>query len=337
MSTSEAPSGTGRPVRARRGWRQWTAVVVAVLLGLVYLLSLAAYSEAGQSKVDNGPPPVNEKTAGLNFAFDLVAIDPAKGQMTLRMFINPQGSFYDEADGSFARNIRITVRYQAGGQVTRDIPAGTPVGGTSELIMFVEGNPNTYPFDHYEYGWPSDVDKANAIDDPYDVALSNPAPLLSVTELGPDGQTLPTRISIGVYPSTGLQGWTEKWNFSISEQPIGNAVPGDTLMLQMNIKRGGGVLAFVVVVLTLMVVTAVLAALVARSVARKRRPIEATMAGWFAALLFALVPLRTNMPGSPPIGAWIDVAIFYWVELGLLIAMAVFIGSWLRYRKPPPD
>jgi hypothetical protein len=61
------------------------------------------------------------------------------------------------------------------------------------------------------------------------------------------------------------------------------------------------------------------------------------MAGWFAALLFALVPLRTNMPGAPPIGAWLDVAIFYWVELALLIAMAVFIGSWLRYRKPPTD
>ena len=337
MSTPEAPTDAEHPVPTRRSWRHWTAVTLSILLGLVYVFSLAAYAEAGQSKVDNGPPPVTDDGSGLNFAFDLVALDPVKGQMSLRMFINPQGSFYNEADGSFARSLRITVRYQTGGQVNRDIPAGSPVGGTTEFNMFVEGNPSTYPFDHYQYGWPSDADKARAIDDPDDVELSDPAPLLSVTELGPDGQPLPTRIPMGVYPSSGLQGWTEKWNFSVSEQPVGNAVPGDTLMLHMDIKRGGGVLAFVVVVLTLMVVTAVLSALVARSVARKRRPIEATMAGWFAALLFALVPLRTNMPGSPPIGAWIDVAIFYWVELGLLIAMAVFIGSWLRYRKPPID
>lgn len=337
MSTPQTSNGVvDQAARRRRSWRSWTALGIGIFLALVYLFSLAAYAEAGQSKVDDGPPPVSSDTAGINFAFDLVGMDPAKSQMTLRMFVNPQGSFYDDADGSYARNIRITVRYQTGGQVTRDIAVGTPVGGTTELNMFVDGNPNTYPFDHYDYGWPSQEDFVDATD-PNDVALSEPAPLVSVTEIGPEGQPLPTRIPIGVYPSGGLQGWTENWNYSIAEQPVGAAAAGDTLMLHMKIKRGGGVLAFVIVVLTLMVVTAVLASLVARSVARKRRPIEATMAGWFAALLFALVPLRTNMPGSPPIGAWIDVAIFYWVELGLLIAMAIFIGSWLRFRKPPPD
>jgi len=27
----------------------------------------------------------------------------------------------------------------------------------------------------------------------------------------------------------------------------------------------------------------------------------------------------------------------YWVEIALLIAMSVFVGSWLKYRKPPVD
>lgn len=321
-----------RAERERRSWRQWTALGIALLLALIYLFSLAAYAEAGQSQVESGPPPISENGDGLDFAFDLVAMDPARNQMTLRMFIKPEGKFYNATDASFARAFRITVRNQVTGQVARDIPAGAPVGGTTDLNMFIDGNPNTYPFDQYRYGWP-----AQDVSDPLEAPLTESAPLVAVAELGPDNQPLPTRIPIGVYPSGGLQGWTEDWNFSIAQEQVGAAAPGNTLELFLIVKRGGGVLAFVLVVLTLMVVTVVLSALVARAVAKKRRPIEATMAGWFAALLFALVPLRTNMPGAPPIGAWIDVAIFYWVELGLLITMAVFIGSWLRFRKPPTD
>ena len=318
--------------RERRSWRQWTAIVIGALLVLVYLFSLAAYAEAGQSQLETGPPAIGKDGDGVDFAFDLVAMDPAKNQMTLRMLVKPEGSFYNDQDVTFAKSLRLTVRSLTTGAVTRDIPAGTPVGGTAELNVFIDGNPNTYQFDRYQYGQPP-VDAV----DPIEAQLSDPAPLVSVVELGPDNQPLAVQIPIGVYPSGGLQGWKEDWQYSLSEQPVGQAAAGDTLMLQLVVKRGGGVLAFVLVVLGLMVVTAVLSALVARSVARKRRPIEATMAGWFAALLFALVPLRTNMPGAPPIGAWLDVAIFYWVELALLIAMAVFIGSWLRFRKPPTD
>lgn len=329
-SASDARAVAVKP--ARRSWRHWTAVGVGILLVLIYIFSLAAYAEAGQSQVETGPPPIGEQGDGIDFAFDLVAMDPAKNQMTLRMFIRPQGEFYNETDVSFAKSLRVTVRSQIAGQVARDIPAGTPVGGTTDLNMFVDGNPNTYPFDQYNYGWP-----ASDVTDPIGAELTEPAPLIAITEIGPDDQPLATRIPIGVYPSGGLQGWKEEWRYSIAQEAVGTAPAGDTLELALVVKRGGGVLAFVLVVLSLMVVMVVLSALVARSVAKKRRPIEATMAGWFAALLFALVPLRTNMPGAPPIGAWLDVAIFYWVEMGLLITMAVFIGSWLRYRKPPLD
>ena len=76
-------------------------------------------------------------------------------------------------------------------------------------------------------------------------------------------------------------------------------------------------------------------AVVAWSVATRRRPIEATMASWFGAMLFALIPLQGFMPGAPPVGAWIDVFVFLWVEITLLTSMGVFIISWLRYREVP--
>ncbi len=341
MSTPESPnSASVAPHRSdvqaphrRRSWRQWTVIAIGAMLALVYLFSLAAYAEAGQGQVETGPDPISQGADGVNFSFDMIAIDPANHQMTLRMLINPQGSFLDANNGSFAKSLRITVRFQTSGQVTRDIPAGTAVGGLTDLNMFVDGNPNTYPFDQYNFGFAAPDNAA----DPSNIKLTEPATLVAVTELGPENVPLPTRIPIGVYPSGGLQGWTESWNYSVSDRPYGQITAGDTLLLQLTVKHGSGVLSFVLVVLTLMVVTAILAGLVARSVARKQRPIEAAMASWFAVLLFAFVPLRTNLPDAPSIGAWIDVAVFFWVELALLIAMVVFIGSWLRFRSPPDD
>jgi Zn-dependent protease with chaperone function len=53
---------------------------------------------------------------------------------------------------------------------------------------------------------------------------------------------------------------------------------------------------------------------------------------WFAALLFAVVPLRNFLPGSPPPGSWVDQAIVLWVLIGLITAMSLFVLAWWRQR-----
>jgi hypothetical protein len=49
-------------------------------------------------------------------------------------------------------------------------------------------------------------------------------------------------------------------------------------------------------------------------------------------MLFAVVPLRNFLPGSPPTGAWIDQTIVIWVLLGLAVAMVIYIVAWYRDR-----
>lgn len=306
--TESAPA----PTPQRRRW----LIIFGILLALVYLTSIGLYAEAGRARTSESVPVVED---GVNFVLDLVSVDTARQQIVIRTIIVPKGSF-EGPNSTFAKTLRITARLQAGQATVREIPAGTVIGGATEYSFFVDGNPSTYPFDTYTFAVPDD-----AAADPYDSPLL-PAPLFTVEEVGPDGKVLPTSIPLGVGSPNPLSGWTEDWDFSSGD---------NTLMLYLTIKRAGGVLAFVLVVLTLMLIVGVLASLVARAVSSRRKPIEATMAGWFAALLFALVPLRTNLPGSPPIGAWIDVVVFFWVEIALLVAMSVFIGSWLRYRKPP--
>jgi len=53
---------------------------------------------------------------------------------------------------------------------------------------------------------------------------------------------------------------------------------------------------------------------------------------WYAAMLFAIVPLRNFLPGNPPPGSWIDQAVVLWVLIALVVAMALFILAWWRYR-----
>jgi hypothetical protein len=61
------------------------------------------------------------------------------------------------------------------------------------------------------------------------------------------------------------------------------------------------------------------------------------MTTWYGAMLFAIVPLRNILPGSPRYGSWIDQAIVLWVLIGLVGAMAQFLLGWWRQRdrKPP--
>jgi hypothetical protein len=54
------------------------------------------------------------------------------------------------------------------------------------------------------------------------------------------------------------------------------------------------------------------------------------MFSWLAALLFAMVPLRSAMPGAPPIGALSDVLAFFWAEMLIALSLVLIVFTWLR-------
>jgi Domain of unknown function (DUF4436) len=47
-------------------------------------------------------------------------------------------------------------------------------------------------------------------------------------------------------------------------------------------------------------------------------------------MLFATVPLRTFLPGSPPIGSWIDFTIVLWVIVALVTGLGLYVTAWSR-------
>jgi hypothetical protein len=280
---------------------------------LVFAGVLLGYANSGKTRVTQRTPPVAE---GVNVALDLVSIDTVGRQITLRVSLFPEGRYHDQDDDTFAVPLRVVSRSLKESQ-SFSVDAGQPVGGSFEFDLPVDGQSEIYPFDRYRY----------AYNDPQQPKATVPAPLIRIEEIQDDDEAaLPVAVGGTAIEPVGLAGWTERWKV------IGDA---STLYVELNISRSGAVLGAVGAIVFLMIAMACLAATVAWSTATGRRPVEPTFAGWFAAMLFALIPLQSFLPGVPPVGAWIDVCIFLWVEIVLLASMGVFILSWFRYRGRP--
>ena len=62
------------------------------------------------------------------------------------------------------------------------------------------------------------------------------------------------------------------------------------------------------------------------NVYRGRRKFEPAFLSWIAALLFATMTIRNFLPGSPPAGSWVDIAVVIWVMIALTVALCFGVG-----------
>jgi hypothetical protein len=105
---------------------------------------------------------------------------------------------------------------------------------------------------------------------------------------------------------------------------------------RVDLYRSRSTVAFGVVILGVLIALAGVALFVAIQTARDRRKFQPPMTTWYAAMLFAVMPLRNALPDSPPFGSWIDVTIVLWVVVVLVISMVIYISCWWRHLRPDP-
>ena len=103
---------------------------------------------------------------------------------------------------------------------------------------------------------------------------------------------------------------------------------------QLNLRRTLSTAAFGVVILGVLIALAGLGLFVAVQTARDRRKFQPPMTTWYAAMLFAVMPLRSALPDSPPFGAWIDISVVLWVIVVLVISMMLYVSCWWRHLRP---
>ncbi|OBH25757.1 DUF4436 domain-containing protein [Mycobacterium sp. E342] len=103
---------------------------------------------------------------------------------------------------------------------------------------------------------------------------------------------------------------------------------------RMSVRRALSTAVFGIVICGVLIAIAGLGLFVAIQTVRNRRKFQPPMTTWYAAMLFAVVPLRNALPGLPPFGAWIDVTIVLWVIVALALAMLLYIACWWRHLRP---
>lgn len=103
---------------------------------------------------------------------------------------------------------------------------------------------------------------------------------------------------------------------------------------RVNLQRSLSAAAFGFVILGVLVAIAGLGLFVAVQTLRDRRKFQPPMTTWYAAMLFAVIPLRNALPGSPPFGGWIDITLVLWVLVVLVVSMLLYIACWWRHLRP---
>jgi Domain of unknown function (DUF4436) len=122
------------------------------------------------------------------------------------------------------------------------------------------------------------------------------------------------------------------WKVHVTRANNANALAPYKIELQ----RSASTMVFAIVILCILVAIATVAMFVAVQTLRGLRRFQSPMTTWYAAMLFAVVPLRNALPGSPAFGSWIDLTIVLWVLVALVIAMLLYMAAWWRQLRPEP-
>jgi hypothetical protein len=121
------------------------------------------------------------------------------------------------------------------------------------------------------------------------------------------------------------------WKIEVSHIGAGEHSP-----YRLILYRSPSTVAFAILILSVFISLAALAFFVAFQTVRGARRFQPPMTTWYAAMLFAVMPLRTALPDAPPSGCWIDVTIVLWVIVVLVISMVLYIYCWWKHLRPDP-
>lgn len=234
---------------------------------------------------------------GTAVTVDIEDLQTVKGTLTGRVTISPGPALLDPGTHGLTQDLSIAV-HSAVTPTKRTWTKGM-VPGEFPVPLTVSGNSAKWPFDHYQTG-PITVDILRG-----DSAVSE-------------------RISVTFIDH--IAGWK---NDIVSDREAGP--------YRITLHRSPSTMAFGAVVVGVLVALAAVAVVVAVLTFLGRRRFQPPMTTWYAAMLFAVVPLRNALPDAPPIGSWIDVTITLWVIVALVMSMLLFIYCWWRDLKPEPD
>jgi hypothetical protein len=292
-------TGEARPVARTR-----TVLLTLLLLVVLGYAAIALlYTSGGGLTVATG----EESGGDVRVRVEVVSVQPGTYSSLLRFRVTEVSDNLLNADQRIAVPLRISVTASDG---TEDIvfPAGTALGRT-EVSVGISGEQSSYPFDKHE---------AAVLIDAYTV----PDDLASGTQA-------PEQLSLTAFVVGGMSGW----------DTTATVRPADAgaVLVGLEFVRSFSTMFFAILLVVMAFIIAGYSITVGTATFTGRQPVDSSIVGWGAALLFALLALRFYLPGDPPIGSGIDVFAYMWATLGAFIGLSMTVTMWLRREWDPPS
>jgi hypothetical protein len=268
------------------------AGIAIALVALIYLVTIALYALSGdvESVAGHGETP---PAGGVTVTLTPQSVNAAAQTIDMNLSIRTSSQLTGPNGISPDKKINVIISPTAGAQSI--VFAKDEVPATTQIQVVTEGEIESWPFDRYS------------------------TPDLTVVSCINDCATTTEPLKTTVYLEGHVPGW------SVTGTDVGNGY-----QLQLQARRAASTIAFGIVLLALMVAMPCFVLYVAITTLVGKRKVEPSFMSWMAAMLFATVPLRTFLPGSPPIGSWIDFTIVLWVIVALVTGLGLYVTAWSR-------
>lgn len=299
--TVEAPPTT--PPSPPKHKRPHISIGVILLLAFITAYGLSLIGVHLLQKSEGPLPPLDLSQAGPDetvVQIRLEELKPTTNRLTVNVLIYPGESLEDKRFEELNTDIAVRL-YPPNDLGDLSFPKGKAPAQVSTTIQ-AHGNPGSWPFDSYH---------------------SEPLSADVFVGAGADRKRIPAFVQV-----TGqMDGWDASVRRNTDTSETGSHNSSNVVV---TLHRAKGPLIFDLGIIMVLISLPTLALLVAIPMALGRRKFVPPFATWYAANLFAIVPLRNILPGAPPPGSLIDQALVQWVLLALAAAMALYIFAWVR-------
>ncbi len=301
--------------------RRWAVVVgIAALYAAAYIWTLSTFrgETALQTQVFGS---ATESPDHVVLRLDVMEIEPIVQEITLRIIPSAHGALL-AADGiSIAQDLVLDLqdaRASFGSRLAEGhseivFPAGRPMSPLDVTVMLEGGSVDRYPFDSYTVDFVAGISRRDA-----------------ASPTGFRGVPIVIKAGLAV-AGFALQGRTT--DPAGAGRDLGVASTGDSTGLALEVERSATAFWFSIFLMVIVAALSLACASVAVWVAVLGRRVEPQFFTWMAGTLFAIVGLRSVLPGNPPLGALPDFLVFIWAESIVALSLLCIVIVYLR-RKP---
>jgi hypothetical protein len=302
MTTEAPPTAPPSPPANKRS-RRGIVIGLAILLAFFATYGLSLLGVRALQKSEGPLPPLDLSQAGPDdtvVQIRLQELKPTTSRLTVNVLIYPGESLYDKRFDELNTDIAVRL-YPPNDLGDLQFPKGKAPAQVTTTIE-AHGNPGNWPFDSYR---------------------TEPQSADVFVGTGVNRKRIPAIVQV----TGSMDGWDAEVQRNTDTSETGSHNNSNVVV---TLQRAKGPLIFDLGIIVVLVSLPTLALLVAIPMAMGRRKFVPPFATWYAANLFAIVPLRNILPGAPPPGSMIDQALVQWVLLALATAMALYVFAWVR-------